>query len=420
MKRDDAFPPHLHTTHLESVMHKPIQRRLYCFLCPIALACAAGASCCDGAEVPPEDSAAKPGSAEVALQIELADPIEPSKPARTYTVMQRRDADGLPVEYSLFISTPVCMDGKCKAVEVTMFWNALGYYERIECPPDKPLTKKEHEPFDAADYTKLDRILRDPHSVLGKHSLAFMVERTTGDQAAGGPVPDDQGIDAWTGPTPVTVQQSVVQHAAYTTWVMWRWANGEIVDKLRNITERECSPAFLKRLLHSQDPRRVDFALQHLVEHCSGDAQYVGDVFRVLEQGNRNQAMLSLRFLSETVKDKNALYARLAESCCRMKPFCSPIVLDYFAADSNLPAAGFDELTSRLDRLPYFQVHLVLRILEDHKFFSKKTEADVAALLDSQDFFIARRASEYLLKQDLAGETENKLNVFRERNRDRL
>jgi hypothetical protein len=291
-----------------------------------------------------------------------------------------------------------------------MFWDALGYYERIECPPDKPLTKKEHVPFDAEDYAKLDRILQYRNSILATRSLAFLAQ----------PVENEDGIDAWTGATPLTVQESVVKDAAYTTWVLWRWANGEIVHKLRGLTQRSCTPEYLKYLLRSEDRRYADFALKYVMEHHPTDLQFLEEVFHVLENGDREHVTLSLEFLNGAVKDKTRLHDCLIESYCRMKSIYAPIVLDYFAAQTDLPATTLEGLSGSLERLPYFQVHLILKLLEQREFFSEKTESDVSQLLASDNFFIARRACEYLMKQDLGSRAEDKLNAFRERNRARL
>jgi hypothetical protein len=160
--------------------------------------------------------------------------------------------------------------------------------------------------------------------------------------------------------------------------------------------------------------------LKYVTEHHPSDAEFLEDIFRVLESGDREHVVLSLRFLSRVTKDKEKLHARLIESCCRMKSMYSPIVLDYFATEPDLPRTTLEGLTAHLDRLPYFQVHLILRLLEQRKFFSEKTESDVSRLLDGDDFFVARRACEHLMKQDLGSETERKVNTFRERNRDRL
>jgi len=375
--------------------------------------CLASISYCDRtrASEPPIATPERHTELETVVhKVELIDPMSPSEPPRVYQVVQSKDRNGFPVGYALHITTEVCVDKKCNIVEATMHWNTVGYYDRLEYPPGKPLTKKEHTPFDAEDYAKLDRILGDRNSILATHSLAFLAK----------PVENDEGIDAWSGATPLTVQESVVKDAAFTTWVMWRWANGDIVPKLRGLTEKSCNARYLKHLFRSEDRRYVDFALKYIMEHRPSDAQFLDDVFRVLENGDREHVGLSLRFLRAAARDKEKLHARLIESCYRMKGVYSPIVLDYFAAEHDLPRTTLEGLTAHLDRLPYFQIHLILRLLEQRKFFSDRTEADVARLLDGDDFFIARRAYEHLAKQDLSGETKKMVDEFRERNRDRL
>ncbi len=252
--------------------------------CRAMLICLAGMWCCDRAQagsppdaVPQPVAASQPdaGLEQVVFSVELADPVSPSAAAGVHRVVQFRDRNGFPVSYALRVTTPVCTDNKCKIVEVTMHWNAVGYYERIECPPGKPLTKKEHVPFTAEDYAKLDSILKNRDSILATHSLAFLAK----------PVENNLGLDALSGATPLTVQESVVHDAAYTTWVMWRWANGEIVPKLCSLTEQSCIPPYLKHLLHSQDRRHVDFALKYALAHHPSDAQFLEDVLHVLENG---------------------------------------------------------------------------------------------------------------------------------------
>jgi hypothetical protein len=256
----------------------------------------------------------------------------------------------------------------------------------------------------------LDEILKDSSSILGQHSLAYLSK----------PMAKDEVVDGWSGATPATVQQSVVKDAAFTTWVMWRWANGEIVPKLRSITRQSCTPEYLTHLLASRDRRSVDFALKYVVEHHPTDERFVDSVFHVLVTSDREHVALSLRFLSRAVRDVEKLHARLIDSCSRMKSIYCPMVLAHLAAEPDLPATTLEKLSGQLDRLPYFPVHLILRLLEDQQFFSEKTEADVSRLLESDNFFVARRASEFLRKQELGTHTQSKLDAFRQQNRDRL
>ena len=317
---------------------------------------------------------------------------------------------GFPVEYTLSFEAHVCTDGKCMPVEVTMVWNAAGYFDRLRCPPGKPLMKKEHVPFTAKDYAKLDRILKDRGSILGGWTLAFL-ER---------PAETIDGVDAVTGPTPITVRDSVIQNAAYTTWTLWHWANGEIVPELCSITKQNCTPAYLNHLLVSEDRRYADFALEYVTEHHPSDPKFVESVFHILENGRRDQIIHSLEFLSHAIPDKRRLHARLIESCCRMRSADCPMILQKLNSEPDLPATTLEGLTGRLAQLPYFPIHLILRMLEERKFTSKKTISDVAALLDSDSFFIARRAYEHLAKQDLDADTGDKVNAFRARYGNRL
>jgi hypothetical protein len=291
-----------------------------------------------------------------------------------------------------------------------MVWNAAGYFERLEFPPGKPLTKKEHVPFTAQDYAKLDRILKDRNSILRGWSLSFLDR----------PVETGDGVDAVTAPTPATVQDAVIQDAAYTTWALWHWANGEIVPKLRCITEQRCTPAYLNHLLIAEDRRYVDFALDYVMKHHRTDARFVDSAFHILENGERDQIPRALEFLHHAMRDKRKLHARLIESCCRMRSADCPLILEHLAAESSLPAATLEGLTGRLAQLPFFPIHLILRMLETRKFASERTISDVTALLDKDDFFVARRAYEHLIQQDLDAETQTRLDAFRERNRDRL
>ena len=212
----------------------------------------------------------------------------------------------------------------------------------------------------------------------------------------------------------------MVDDAAYTSWTMWRWANGEIVPKLQGLTEQRCTPDYLRHLLQSNDRRAVDFALKYITRHRPSDEQFADDVFHVLQTGDREHVSLSIQFLHRAMKDKRRLHDRLIDSYCRLNSNYSPLILDYLSAQEDLPPETLEGLTGILNQLPYFQIHLILRLLDKREFFSERVESDVAGLLDNPDFFIARRASEHLMKQQLGSETKRKLDAFRQQYRQRL
>jgi hypothetical protein len=239
--------------------------------------------------VPTGSTVADTGERVATYQIELSDPVAPDEAPRVYPLVATQDEQGQPAGYSLSFETHVCVDEQCRMVHITMHWNAVGYYQRLECPPQLPLTRKKHEPFTPEDYAKLDRILKDRQSILASQPLEVLVQPM--------PPAENPEIDGWSGATPQTVKDAVVEDAAFTTWTMWHWANGQIVPKLQELTERRVTPDYLRRLMRSEDRREVDFALRYLQKHPGLDESLVEELFLVLERGDREHVALSLDLL---------------------------------------------------------------------------------------------------------------------------
>ena len=101
-----------------------------------------------------------------------------------------------------------------------------------------------------------------------------------------------------------------------------------------------------------------------------------------------------------------------------MHPTQSPIVLQHLAAAPDLRPSTLEALTERLPEFSFFQVHLVLRILQERKFASKKAVAGVARLLASD----GSSSPEGLAAPDGVGdaETAGQVAAFRQRFRERL
>lgn len=347
------------------------------------------------------------------FRVELSDPVSPEDGIKEYHVVAKHDERGMPSGYSLAFQTHVCIDEQCRMVYVTMHWDALGFYQRLEYPAELPLTRRKHEPFTQEDYAKLDKILQDRDSILSSYPLEVLVAP----QVAA----DALDIDGWSGATPQTIKDAVVDDAAYTTWTMWHWANGQIVPRLRALTERQVTPDYLRHLLRSTDRHALDFALRYLSDHGCVQWSMADEVFDLLERSSeREHVVMALKWLSGTVEDQQQLHDRLIQAFVRMSSNYSPLVLEYFGNVADLPAETLEGLTAVLGQIPYFQVHLTLRLLDSKSFFSERVEANIAALLDHENFFIARRASQHLAQQTLSDASRQRLEAFREQHRDRL
>jgi hypothetical protein len=305
-------------------------------------------------------------------------------------------------------------------VEVTLYWDAIGYYQRLEYPKGKPLTKLEHDPFTPKDYAKLDSILKDRKSILIDHSLGFLATEDHDKPSVGENQTEADDIDAVTRPTPHAVKKAVVKDAAWTTWVLWKYANTEIVPKLQALTESQCSAEYLDHLLDTKDWRKIKFTLDYLLKQKPIPDQYLDQVAGLLPTADIDHVELAIEYIRQASPDKNTGYRKLISILAELEEYSASLVIELLESEAQLDQGVLEELTSSLSQQNYYPIHLALRLVESRNVFSKKIETNVVTLLHSKDFFIARRASEFLLKKKLSTSAKEDLQSFKEKHADRL
>jgi hypothetical protein len=338
---------------------------------------------------PAEASAGRSAGRTVACQLELKNPVHPERPSKNYPVQLDLDERGFPREYSMPLLTDICLDRVCNPLEATLVWDAIGNFLRLEISPQSPLTKGNHDPFTPQDYERLHEILKHRESILGKYPLeAFVIP----------PVESDENeVDGVTSATPQSVQDAVVAGAAYSSWVLWRWVNGEAVDQLRKQTEAYCTAGYLEHCLTMEDLRYQEFALRYLLENQLHSAGFTKAAFQMLEGGRNSR--LALQYLTASPEGLEERQLRLAALIGTNAGVSRP-VLDYFEGVPNFSQTLCDQLAERLDHIPeYYEVHRVLTLLEKHSGCSDSVLQHVEKLLARENRFIVRRAREFLEKQ---------------------
>ena len=361
-----------------------------------------------------------PANANETTTIELTDPVYPKKPKKEHTLLVYLDSQGYPSGYGMELVNKVCLDDVCKLVEVTLYWDAMGYYQRLEYPKGKPLTKLEHDPFTPEDYRKLDSILKDRKSILIDHSLGFLATEDHDKPSAGENKTEADDIDAVTRPTPHAVKEAVVKDAAWTTWVLWKYANTEIVAILQAMTEAQCSPDYLHHLLDSKDWSKIKFALDYCLKQESVPGRYIDQVLKVLPTADIDHIELAIGYLQQANPDKHTFYRKLISALPTLEEYSASLVIEMLESDEKLDGQILEALTDNLGKQSFYPLHLALRLVENRNFFSKEVEENVVKLLQAKDFFVARRASEFLSQQKLSAPAREKLQAFREKHADRL
>ncbi|SHJ04956.1 hypothetical protein [Pseudozobellia thermophila] len=163
-----------------------------------------------------------------------------------------------PVLYSSNIVTPVCADGDCKLMHITLYWTLLGDYAGFDRSVKEPLTKHDHDEFLYADYWKLHELLQDHNSILKRRRIDELVTR---------PKPSEmEGVDALSGATVKEVKESVVSGALYSCYVAWHLVHGKIKEELRAYTVARQNQDMLLRMLNSANTNYQMYALENLGE----------------------------------------------------------------------------------------------------------------------------------------------------------
>ncbi|WP_373550408.1 hypothetical protein [Haliscomenobacter sp.] len=140
------------------------------------------------------------------------------------------DAQQRPLLYCSDVITPVCIDGLCKPMYITLYWNLVGHYVGYGVFQDNLLTKFDHEAFTPTDYAKLHTLLLDQHSILERKTMADLFDQSI---AAKEKITfNGEEVDAVSGATRAEIKESVVEGALYSCFTAWHLAHGNIKEQI--------------------------------------------------------------------------------------------------------------------------------------------------------------------------------------------
>ncbi len=336
---------------------------------------------------------------------------------RELKLSRRMDRDGLPVEYGMWVESVYCLEDRCEVINVKMVWDVLGRFSRYELPAGKVLTKNDHVPFTPEDHEKLRTVLGNVNSILRDHNLETLTRTVKTTQR------DEEGgwVDAITRATETTIKNAVVQGATYTSYNLWHWANGEASEEIRKLTHQICSKALLLRFLLGGRSHEILFGIEHLGQHRIFDGDAVAAVTGVMRNGERDQMDAGMAYLRAALPDPAEFHQHVGRLFGDSNRNAQIYLLGLLAKETDLPDALYEQLVAQIPHFEeFYELHLLLRLLEDRNYASEQTLAHVAALLEHENFFLARRACWFLQKQKLSPDLQRKVKAFQEKNADRM
>jgi hypothetical protein len=330
--------------------------------------------------------------------------LRPDAAAHVLTIKQ--SADGEPLEYAMDVRSVYCLDTTCEIISVRLFWDALGVYRRYTLPAGKNLTRDDHAAFSREDHRTLHRLLGDSDSQLKLVDPQELFEAAEA-RRAGRDATVDPGwrnpeyrvaeADAVSTPTPPDLKSLVVPGAAYTSLTLWNWAHGEAPTHIRRITRDMASRRQLLRWLDDADPQRVRFALEALAHRRMFDPATLAIVLERCRRGDGDWVRPAWNYLTGATPDRPS---RLSIYTTLMKESTGPqrlFLLAQLADEQTLPEAWNAALASFLGNAEgYYEVHLLLSLLEDRKVRDPIVIQAAIDRLEDPDAFIARRIEQFL------------------------
>jgi hypothetical protein len=333
---------------------------------------------------------------------------------QSYTLSQALDQRGHPIGYSMVVDSVVCTDSLCKVVKVTMTWDALGIYQSYAlaygtvlekaqaADPNTSPKSKAWTAFTQADHAKLHRILRDSSSVLRTQRIADLTGYL-----------DKSRVDGVTGATPLTLREAVVEGASLSSYHLWHWANGEVAAAARELTHLSYSAELLRDFLNRDEPHYVLFALDHLRRHKLFSPPFVSAVIQVMSDGDPDRIDLGLAYLRSAMPDKDAFYDQVADLFTESNGDGRIYLLGLLDDEQEISGAHLNKMSLGLkDTDTYYEIHLFLSLVEKHKHVSEQILNQTSLLLESENFFVARRAYWHLEKQTLNEQLTRRIEVF--------
>jgi len=145
---------------------------------------------------------------------------------------------GAPVFFSRNVVTSVCFDGKCRLLDVIVYWNPTGRYLGFELPEKEYLSKHDHEPFTEEEYIRLNALLADPFLPLGGYSYNEIVMESSKASNSESQYEEEE-IDGVSSATSKFILDFVVEGAAYTTYKLWHLIYGPTSGVIKKWTTVE-------------------------------------------------------------------------------------------------------------------------------------------------------------------------------------
>lgn len=348
-------------------------------------------------------------------QLDILRPGAPESADEAFILSQHLNGKKQPVSYSMWVDSVVCREEHCDVVKVRIHWDALGRYQRYEVAPGSILTKLDHKPFTRRDLEKLHAILSDQDSPLGEVEKEAM----TGEEQKRS---ESSALDGVSGATILTLKNDVILGAGYTCYDLWHIANGTVVNRIQERTGKDSSVEILKNYLNSEGIFESAFAIESLQKRKIENAAIFKQVMVRSLKGGEALVLPVMAYFKEASPSKKVYRKSLLEFFNKATSRQRVLFLEKLLAEPPRAAPEFYEvLCEDLASLEtFYETQLFFRLSEKQQIPQTVMIPQALNLLSHQNFFVQRRAFEYLDSKPCSAEVTAIIDAYYKKNKSRL
>lgn len=307
------------------------------------------------------------------------------------TLYQIRSVEDFPIAYYRKIRTGLCFDNKCRLLDIILYWNITGRYLGFEMPKDEFLSKTDHEPFVPKEYERLNEILADPESPLGGFTYNQLILK---------PDTKEVGVDGISSATSPAVLDHVVEGAVYTTYQLWQYTYGPAQQEVENLTKNALSQALILKIMGSPDKSDRMWALNHIKGYVELNPMLRDSLLHYISSDNYSLAERAINAIHSDELRDDSLQLQLLYKFYKEDYSLQKLLIDKIKeAPELLPQVK----TSLASGLHSFSGEIFVKVLDvlDHQGADGEIYHKIAALLEKDNYFISRKAYDFLIKNEV-------------------
>ncbi len=299
-----------------------------------------------------------------------------------------------PKFYYSKLVTPVCESGACYLVNVKTFWDLVGTYLGFSLPPDRILTKIDHEHFEMADYEKLDRILSDPNWPLAGYAINELIVDST-------KVLVDSEIDAYSGATaPFVREQDNIPGALYTIYTLWEFVHDEdIVKKLQDYTFSLVENHSLRMIDFLSSDRVSDrvWALNNIDQSKELNSQLRSSLLDIISGDDYFLPYSAISAIKSVHLDSDSLQIGLFSKYKQVNHGLKKMIIEKFMEAPCLSSEVVTLSRSLLEQLNGQQLGDFLKLYSKHSVNDLETCRTISKILQNENRYISQKAYKFLM-----------------------